>query len=143
MSESELTALTVAQLKELAAEYGLTLTETTKANIIAEILEALYPSRAEALTLGDLELTPDFDSDTTSYAAATTDAKNKLSVTPVSGNAEVTVKLNDAAVTAGTDGKYELTWSAENDGVNTVTVKLENGYEGEVYTTYTITVTAS
>ena len=55
----------------------------------------------------------------------------------------MTVKLNDVAVTAGTDGKYEFTWSSDNDGVNTVTVKVENGYEGEVYKTYTLTVTAS
>ena len=43
-------------------------------------------------------------------------------------------------MTAGEDGKYEFTWS---EGSNTVTVKVENGYEGEVTTTYTITVTAS
>ncbi len=97
--------MTVAQLKELATEYGLTLTETTKANIIAEILEDLYPSSLSAMALG-----------------------------------EVTVKLGSTAITAGTDGKYEITWA---EGSNSVTVKVTNGYEGEVDTTYTITVTAS
>lgn len=135
--------MTVAQLKELATEYGLTLTQTTKANIIAEILEDLYPSSLSAMALGELELDPDFDAGETTYEAATTNAKDKLAVTATDADAEITVKLNDAAVTAGTDGKYELTWSAENDGENTVTVKVENGYEGEVTTTYTITVTAS
>ena len=48
--------MTVAQLKELATEHGLTLTETTKANIIAEILEDLYPSSLSAMALGELEL---------------------------------------------------------------------------------------
>ena len=135
--------MTLAQLKGLATEYGLTLTQTTKANIIAEILEDLYPSSLSTMTLGELELDPDFAAGTTSYEAATTNAKDKLAVTATDPNATITVKLNDAAVTAGTDGKYELTWSAENEGANTVTVKVANGYQGEVYTTYTISVTAS
>ena len=50
------------------------------------------------------------------------------------------MKLGSTAITAGSDGKYEFTWS---EGSNTVTVKVTNGYEGEVDTTYTITVTAS
>lgn len=132
--------MTVAQLKELAAEYGLTLTETTKANIIAEILENLYPSSLSAMALGELELTPDFAADETTYTASTTNAKDKLTVATTDANAEVTVKLGSSEVTAGEDGKYEFTWS---EGSNTVTVKVENGYEGEVTTTYTITVTAS
>lgn len=132
--------MTVAQLKELATEYGLTLTQTTKANIIAEILEDLYPSSLSAMALGELELTPDFAADETTYTASTTNAKDKLAITTTDANAEVTVKLGSSAVTAGTDGKYEFTWA---EGSNTVTVKVENGYEGEVTTTYTITVTAS
>ena len=132
--------MTVAQLKELAAEYGLTLTETTKANIIAEILEDLYPSSLSAMALGELELSPDFAADEDTYTASTTNAKDKLSVTTTDPNAEVTVKLGSTAITAGSDGKYEFTWS---EGSNTVTVKVTNGYEGEVDTTYTITVTAS
>ena len=135
--------MTVAQLKELATEYGLTLTSTTKSNIIDEILNDLYPPTLSAMALGELELDPDFDADETTYTAATTNAKDKLSIATTDEAAEVTVKLNDVAVTAGTDGKYEFTWSSDNDGVNTVTVKVENGYEGEVYKTYTITVTAS
>ena len=121
-----MTALTVAQLKELATEYGLTLTQTTKANIIAEILEDLYPSSLSAMALGELELTPDFAADETTYTASTTNAKDKLAITTTDANAEVTVKLGSSAVTAGTDGKYEFTWS---EGSNTVTVKVENGYQ--------------
>ena len=132
--------MTVAQLKELAAEYGLTLTQTTKANIIAEILEDLYPSSLSAMTLGELELSPDFAADETTYTASTTNAKDKLTVATSDANAEVTVKLGSSEVTAGEDGKYEFTWS---EGSNPVTVKVENGYEGEVTTTYTISVTAS
>ena len=132
--------MTLAQLKELATEYGLTLTQTTKANIIAEILEDLYPSSLASMALGTLTLTPTFASGTTSYTASTTNAKDKLAVTTTDPNANVTVKLGSDAITAGTDGKYEITWA---EGSNSVTVKVTNGYEGEVDTTYTITVTAS
>ena len=41
LTEEELNALTVVKLKTLARENGITLTATTKAEIIAEILEAL------------------------------------------------------------------------------------------------------
>ena len=41
LTEEELNALTVAKLRTLAAENNITLTATTKAAIIAEILEAL------------------------------------------------------------------------------------------------------
>lgn len=132
--------MTLAQLKELAAEKGITLTQTLKANVIAEILENLYPTSLSAMTLGELELTPEFAAGTTAYTAATTNAKDKLSITKTDANAEAVVKLGDTAITAGDDGKYEITWA---EGENTVTVKMTNGYEGEVDTTYTITVTAS
>ena len=141
LSESELTALTLAQLKDLAVEYGLTLTQTTKANIIAEILEDLYPSSLTAMALGELTLTPTFAAGTTSYTASTSNAKDKLAVTPKDPNATITVKLGSTAITAGTDGKYEITWG--DAGEKNVTVKVANGYQGEVDTTYTITVTAS
>ena len=39
ISEAELSALTVAQLRELAGMLGITLTATRKADIIAEILD--------------------------------------------------------------------------------------------------------
>ena len=139
LSESELTALTVAQLKELATEKCVSLTQSTKANIIAEILAALYPTTLSAMALGELELTPEFDAGTTAYTASTVNAKDKLSFTKTDAGAKVTVKLGDSAVTAGEDGKYEFTWAS---GSNTVTVKVENGYNDELYTTYTITVTA-
>ena len=135
--------MTVAQLKELAAEYGLTLTQTTKSNIIAEILEDLYPSSLSAMALGELELTPEFDADTTSYTAATTNAKDKLAITTTDPNATVTVKLGDDTVTAGADGKYEFTWSTADSGENAGTVEGQNGDQGELYTTYAITVTAT
>ncbi len=51
LSEEELSALTVAQLRAIAAEKGITLTKTKKAEIIAEILAALAAdAEAEAGT---------------------------------------------------------------------------------------------
>ena len=47
ISEEELSALTVAQLRAYAAEKGITLTATTKAAIIAEILAALAETPAQ------------------------------------------------------------------------------------------------
>lgn len=43
LSEEELQALTIKELKQLATELGITITATRKADIIAEILEALAP----------------------------------------------------------------------------------------------------
>ena len=133
--------MTVAQLKEIAAEYGLTLTQTTKANIIAEILNSIYPPTLKAMDLGEVELDPEFDAEEDTYTASTTNAKDKLTVETTDAKATVTVKLGDVEVDAGDDGKYEFTWDTTDD--NVVTVKVENGYEGEVDKTYTITVTAT
>ena len=47
LSEEELSALTVAQLRAIAAEKGYTLTKTKKAEIIAEILAAQAAEAAE------------------------------------------------------------------------------------------------
>ena len=136
-----MTALTLAQLKELAAEKGITLTQTTKANVIAEILAKLYPTTLSALELGELTLTPTFAAGTTAYTAATSNASDKLSITKTDANATVLVKLGSSEVTAGDDGKYTITWG--DAGEKTVTVKLTNGYNGELDTTYTLTVTKS
>lgn len=89
------------------------------------------------LKLGSLTLTPTFAAATTSYTAATTDASNALTATPVNSDATVTVKLGSTVVSAGSNGKYSLTWSA---GSNTVTVKVESG---NLSKTYTLTVTKS
>lgn len=48
LSEEELQALTIAQLREIAAELGYTITAKRKAAIIAEILEAQALAEAEA-----------------------------------------------------------------------------------------------
>lgn len=101
------------------------------------------------LKLGSLTLTPAFDADETEYTAETTNATNKLTATPVSETAEVTVELNGTEVEAGDDGKYTLTWeTGEGDGENAEEGEGENTVEisvvdGDKSKTYTITVTAS
>ena len=50
IEQSELEALTVAQLKAFAQDQSITLTATKKADIIAEILAALYPEEEEETT---------------------------------------------------------------------------------------------
>jgi len=52
LSEAELLALTVSQLKRIADEMGITLTATRKADIIVEILAA-QEAAAEEETPGD------------------------------------------------------------------------------------------
>ena len=47
LSQEELEALTVAKLKTLARENGITLTATTKAEIIQEILTALAENQED------------------------------------------------------------------------------------------------
>lgn len=44
IEQAELEALTVAQLRAFAEDQNITLTATRKADIIAEILAALYPA---------------------------------------------------------------------------------------------------
>ena len=62
MTEEELNALTVAKLKTLARENGITLTATTKAAIIAEIIAALAeaadPEETEPGTETETETQP-------------------------------------------------------------------------------------
>lgn len=48
LTQEELEALTVAQLRRLAQENDITLTATTKAAIIAQILEALADNPEES-----------------------------------------------------------------------------------------------
>ena len=75
-------------------------------------------------------MTPAFSPDVTEYTATTENATNKLTAVPDYG-AAVSVKLNDAAVTAGSDGKYTMTWT---EGENAVKITVTEGTESNVYT---------
>ena len=75
-------------------------------------------------------MTPAFDPDVKTYTATTDNATNKLTAVPDDG-AEVAVELNDEAVTAGSDGKFTMTWA---EGENAVEITVTAGTESAVYT---------
>lgn len=85
------------------------------------------------LAIGSLELTPEFDPETISYTAATTNATNKVTATPESETAELEIKVGDTVI----ENESSATWA---DGENTLTVKVT---DGDLTKTYTVTVTKS
>lgn len=85
------------------------------------------------LSVGSLELSPSFDSATTSYTATTSNASNAISATASDPNATVTIKNGSTTITNG----GTATWTT---GTNTVTVTVSNGAKSKVYT---VTVTKS
>lgn len=87
----------------------------------------------KSLTIGNLELTPDFDPDVTTYTAATTAATNKITAEAEYTDAVIEIKNGSTVVANG----GTATWSA---GSNTVTVKVSNDSADK---TYTVTVTKS
>ena len=86
----------------------------------------------KGLTIGSLTLTPAFDPDVTEYEVTTTNASNKVTATPESAEAEVTITANDVEIESGDS----VTW---DEGENEVVVEV-TGDDGT--TTYTVTVTA-
>lgn len=88
-----------------------------------------------SLTLGALTLTPAFDAETDTYAAATTNASNTIKAVPADASATMVIELNDVEVANGS----ALTWETGKNTV-TITVTAEDGTTTE---TYTITVTKS
>ena len=66
------------------------------------------------ITIGSLELTPEFSADVTSYTAETENDEDAVSATASSGTV-VTILVNGAAYTSGNDATWET-------GTNTVTV---------------------
>ena len=86
-----------------------------------------------ALTIGTLTLTPTFASGTTSYTAATTNAKDAVTATATDAGATVEIKNGSTVIANGGDA----TWTT---GSNTLTVKV-TGDAGDK--TYTVTVTKS
>ena len=84
-----------------------------------------------ALSVGSLELTPEFASSTTSYTAATENASDQITATATDEDAEVVIASDDATI--GDDGT--ATWS-EGENEVTVTVTVDGGSK-----TYTVTVT--
>lgn len=105
------------------------------------VVDAREPSTDATLVslkIGNKALTPAFDSATTSYTAATTDATNTVTAVPADAAASVIVELNGAVVPNGS----AVAWSSANSGVNTLAVTV-TAEDGTTQKTYTVTVTKS
>lgn len=83
------------------------------------------------LTIGNLTLTPTFDSDVTSYTVTTSNNQNKVTAVATDENATIVIKVGDTEI----ENESAPTWDA---GENILTVTVTNGGES---TTYTVTVT--
>ena len=83
------------------------------------------------LTIGALTLTPTFDSATTSYAVTTSNNTNKVTATPTSEDAEITILLGDEEIENESSPTWEL-------GENTLTITVTGDAGDKVYT---VTVT--
>ena len=90
-------------------------------------------ARLASLKIGSLTLSPTFNKSVMVYTVSTTDATNTITAVAKDGEADIAIKVNDAAHTNGTSA----TWDA---GANEVEVTVTNGAETE---TYTVTVTKS
>lgn len=116
------------------AMYGMTLfSEYLDGIAVINFGGAAAGTNLKSLTIGNLELTPDFDPNVTTYTAATTAATNKITAEAEFTDATIEIKNGSTVVNNG----GSATWSA---GENTVTVKVTND---SVDKTYTVTVTKS
>ena len=88
-------------------------------------------STLSALTIGNLALTPTFDSAVTAYTVTTSNNQNKITATATDEDATIAIKVGDTTI----ENETAPTWDA---GENVVTVTVTNGSES---TTYTVTVT--
>ena len=84
-----------------------------------------------SLTLGTLELTPEFSAEVTEYTATTTNASNAVTATAADTNAAVAITVNGSEHTNGTAATWET-------GENTVEIIVTSGSASK---TYTVTVT--
>lgn len=85
------------------------------------------------LTIGSLTLSPEFNKNTETYTATTTNASNKVTATAEDSAATIEITNGETVVT----NESAVTWA---DGENVLTIKVTNG---TVTKTYTVTVTKS
>jgi hypothetical protein len=89
------------------------------------------------LTIGDLTLSPEFDSETLAYTVTTTDDTNKVTATTDDPSAVIEIVLTNSEEEEGVavaNGAY-ATW-ASGENVLTITVT-----DGASETVYVVTVT--
>ena len=83
------------------------------------------------LTIGNLALTPTFDSAVTAYTVTTSNTQNKVTATATDEDATLVLKVGDTTI----ENETAPTWTV---GENVLTVVVTNG---SASTTYTVTVT--
>ena len=113
-----------------ALELTVTLGETEKVYTVT-VTKTTPSADLSSLTIGSLTLTPTFDAGITAYAAATTNATNKITAVAEDEDATITILNGETPV----DNEGSATWA---DGENTLTVKVTRG---DLTKTYTVTVT--
>ena len=91
------------------------------------------------MTIGALTLTPAFEADVLEYAAATTDATNKITATTDDPSAVIVITLDDGVTEEPVvvENGTAATWGS---GENTVTITVTDGTS---VTEYVVTVTKS
>jgi len=92
----------------------------------------------KSLSVGTLNLSPDFDKDTTAYTAATTNATNTVKAKSNDPDASIKIKLGSTVIGSGTGTcEASASWA---EGSNTLTVECTTNSQTK---TYTVTVTKS
>lgn len=90
------------------------------------------------MTIGELDLVPEFDKEVLEYAVSTSNASNKVTATTDDPSAVITIVLNNSEEE---DKEIEngkaVTWAS---GENVLTITVVDGTEETIYT---VTVTKS
>lgn len=107
---------------------------TWKVTMVEESVPSTDAALAD-LRVGALTLSPAFDSDTTTYAASTSNATNTITAIPNNAAAAVKVEVNGAEIDNGT----AAAWTT---GSNTVKVTV-TAEDGKASKEHTVTVTKS
>lgn len=102
--------------------YVTALTDETK---LIKLLKG-KDATLKTLTVGTLNLNPDFAEGRFSYEATTENAKDVITAVATNSEAIVTIKNGETTVTSGT----EATWKA---GVNILTIEVVNGTDKLTY----------
>jgi HK97 family phage major capsid protein len=93
----------------------------------------IFDARLSGVTVGALDLSPEFNKSIFYYEVATSNATNVITATALVEDATIEILVNDAAHTNGT----AATWTT---GENIVSISVTSGTETE---TYTLVVTKS
>jgi gliding motility-associated-like protein len=125
-AQTVITTVVTAQDGTTTKTYTLTVTRAPSTNAT---LSKLGP--------GIGGLTPAFSPATTSYTISTGNATASMTLTPVSSDANATIKVNGATVTSGT----VTTPIALAEGAQTVITTVVTAQNGTTTKTYTLTVT--